>query len=362
MKPKTIISITILAAIVVVIAFVLTRNKKEIDQKALAVPARVSAMPVKVAIVENRALDNSITLTGFFDARRTLPLIAEAQGSIIDLKIKEGQQISAGQIVARIDPTSIRSNLATAQATFNNAVKNEERFKRLVQAGAISQKQYEDIALNVDNARANVEGIQQQMKYTIIHSPMSGIVSEVKVEKGSFATPGMQLGNVIDISRLKMIVLVDEIDVIKLRSGQPVSVTTDVYPGQVFKGKISLIGVQADAARKYNVEIEVVNNSSQPLKAGMFGTAKFNQGQQQANKLFIPRSSIIGSIEDAQVFILNDADSTVTLKKIQAQNQTGDAVIVLSGIQENDQVVVSGQINLQTGQKVRVVSNITDKK
>lgn len=355
MKAKVIIPVLLVLALVTAITIVLVNNKKEINQKATAVPRTVSAMPVKVATLDERVLDNSITLTGSFEARRTLPLIAEAQGSIIQLNLKEGQTIGAGQVIARIDPTSVESNLATAKATYNNAVKNEERYKRLVQAGAISQKQYEDVALNVENTRSNVQGIQQQMKYTIIRSPMSGIVSEVKVEKGSFASPGTQLGNVVDISRLKMVVKVPEEDVIKLKKGQPVSIKTDVYPDHQFAGLINLIGVQADESRKYDVEVEVANNTTFPLKAGMFGTTRLNaQTGEKGNKLFIPRKAIVGSIQDAQVFVLN-GDSTVTVKHIEVQNQNGEEAIVLKGLAPADKVVISGQINLQTGTKVRVV-------
>lgn len=355
MKSKVLVPVAIVVLLVAAIAFVLVNNKKKINEKAAVVPQGVSAMPVKVATVEQKLLDNGIELTGSFEARQTLPLIAEAQGSIIQLNIKEGQSIGAGQVVAQIDPTTIKSNLAMAQATYNNAVKNKERYQRLVTAGAISQKQYEDVALNVENARANVNSIQQQMKYTVIHSPMSGIVSEVKVERGSFATPGMQLGNVVDISKLKMVVKVSEQDVIKLKKGQPVSIKTEVYPDTTFKGTVTLISVQADAGRKYDVEVEVPNSTTFPLKAGMFGTASLiAQNSDKAEKLFIPRQAIVGSIQNAQVFVLN-SDSTVTLKNIEVQNQNGDEVIVLKGLTAAEKVITSGQINLQSGNKVRVV-------
>ncbi len=354
-KSKVIIPIVIVVIIIAAIAYVLVNNKKEINARAEAKPQGVSALPVKVTAVEQKAIDNAITLTGSFEARKTLPLVAEAQGSIIQLNIKEGQPVRSGQVIARIDPTTLQSNMATARASYNNAVTNKERYERLVKAGAISQKQYEDIALNVDNARASLSSIEQQLKYTVVNSPMSGIVSEVKVEQGSFATLGMQIGNVVDISKLKMVLKVPEEDVIKLRKGQPVKIQTDVYPEHEFSGNISLISVQADAGRKYNVEVEVPNNSTYNLKAGMFGTAMLNaQNNAKGEKLFIPRQAIVGSIKDAQVFVMN-TDSTVTKKSIEVQNVSGDNVIVLSGLQPNDKVVTTGQINLQSGNKVRVI-------
>ncbi len=354
-KSKIIIPVLIVVAIIAVMAFVLYNNKKEINERATVVPQGVSATPVKIAAVESNTIDNALSFTGSFDARKTLPLVAEAQGSIIQLNIKEGQSVSSGQVIARIDPTTLQSNLSTARASYNNAITNKERYERLVKAGAISQKQYEDIALNVDNARANMSAIEQQMKYTVVHSPMSGIVSEVKVEQGSFATLGMQLGSVVDISKLKMVLKVPEEDVIKLRKGQPVKIKTDVYPEHEFSGNISLISVQADAGRKFDVEVEVSNDKTYNLKAGMFGTAMLNaQNNEKGSKLFIPRQAIVGSIKDAQVFVLNN-DSTVTKKSIEVQNISGDNVIVLSGLEAKDKVVTTGQINLQNGNKVRVI-------
>lgn len=354
-RSKLIIPIAIVSILVLAIVLVLANNKKEIDDKASAVPQTVTAIPVKIASVALKTIDNNVEITGSFEARQTLPLIAEAQGSIIQLNIHEGQSISSGQVVARIDPTSIQSSLAAAQATLNNAVKNRERYERLAEAGAISQKQYEDVALNVEKAQTDVQNIQQQLKYTTIHSPLSGFVSQVKVEQGSFATQGMELGSVVDISKLKMIVKVDEQSVIKIKKGQSVSIKTEVYPGHTFSGTVNLISVQADAGRKYDVEVQVPNSKEYPLKAGMFGTAKFDTPQQDIEeKLMVPRQAIVGSIQNAQVFILN-SDSTVTLKNIEVQNLSGDQLIVLKGLNASDKVITSGLINLQSGSKVRIV-------
>lgn len=354
-KTRNLVAGVLVALLVSFIGFRLYANKEVINDRSTAVPEGVGAMPVKVATAELRNIDSGIRLTGSFEARKTLPLVAEAQGSIIQLSVKEGQRVSRGQIIARIDPTAIRSNLASAEASFNNAVKNKERYERLVEAGAISQKLYEDVALSVDNAQANVTSIKQQMKYTVVNSPMSGIVGEVKVEQGSFATMGMQLGSVVDVSKLKMVLKVPEEDVIKVRRGQPVTIETDVYPGQTFKGNITLIGVQADEGRKYDVEVEVNNAGKFPLKAGMFGTAMLDaQNTEQGEKLFIPRRAIVGSIKEAKVFILK-SDSTVVSRDIRVQNQSGDNIQVLEGLKANEKVITTGQINLKDGQQVRVI-------
>ncbi len=352
---KRIITIIVIVAIAGFMGFKLYSNKQVINENATAVPSEVGRIPVKVAAAQMKKIDNSMSYTGNFIARKEVALTAEAQGSLIALNIKEGQKVSQGQVIARIDPTAIQSNLATANAALQKAIKDKERYQRLVTAGAISQKQYEDVALTVDNERASLAGVQQQMKYTIIRSPMSGTVSEVSVEKGSFTTVGMKIGSVIDVSKLKMVIKVSESDVVRIKKGQPVEIKTDVYPDHVFKGNITLIGVQADEGRKYDVEVEVPVDNTYPLKAGMFGTITLDaQTNDNGEKLFIPRKAILGSIKDAQVYVLN-SDSTVTQKNIEVENQSGDEVIVRKGLNANDQVVTSGQINLQPGKKVSVV-------
>jgi len=352
---KRIITIVVILALAGFMGFTLSSNKKVMDENAKAVPREVGLVPVKTATAQLKKIDNSILLTGNFVARKELPLTAEAQGSIIALNIKEGERVTQGQVIARIDPTAIQSNLATANAALKKAIKDKERYERLANAGAISQKQYEDIALTVDNENAHLAGIEQQMKYTIIRSPMSGTVSEVKVEKGSFATVGMNIGSVVDASKLKMVVDVSEADVVKLKKGQPVQIKTEVYPDHIFKGNITLISVQADEGRKYAIEVEVPVNSDFPLKAGMFGTVALNaQTNDNGDKVFIPRKSIVGSIKNAQVFVVN-ADSTVTLKNIEVQNISGEEVIVLKGLNAGEKIVTAGQINLQSGKKVKVI-------
>ncbi len=357
LKPnlQKIITIVVILALTGLMVFKLYMNKTEINRKAAEIPAEADFIPVRVSAVELKTMSNDISFTGYFAARKEILLTAEAQGSIIQLNIKEGQQVRQGQIIARIDATAIQSNLATAHASLNKAIKDKERYERLTAAGAISQKQYEDIALNADNARAGLAGIQQQMKYTIIRSPLSGIISEVKVERGSFVTAGVKIGTVVDVSKLKMVIQLPEADVIKIKKGQAVQIRTEVYPDHVFNGNISLIGVQPDEGRKYNVEVEMLNNGDYLLKAGMFGSVLLQaQVKDNGEKLFIPRKAITGSIKDATVFVLNK-DSTVSIRKIDVLNVSGDEVIVLKGIHAGEKVVISGQINLQEGKKVRVI-------
>ncbi|MCB0687834.1 MAG: efflux RND transporter periplasmic adaptor subunit [Saprospiraceae bacterium] len=355
---KIILTTLIVLALAAFATAKLYNNKKIIDEKAAQREVLVSSIPVRVALVEKIIKDNSLNLTGSFEARKELGIIAETQGRLTNLYLDEGSTIRKGQIVAKVDDTGIQSQLATAEASLSKAEKDVERFERLLKAGAVSQLQLEEMKLNKQNMETNVTAVEQQLKYTVINSPMTGTVKEVKVEEGSFATPGAIIATVVDISSLKMVVKVPEVDIIKVEKGQAVEIQTEVYPDKIFTGHVNLISVQADQGRKFDVEIDLPNNASFPLKAGMYGSVKIQPTGPQSNEesLYVPRNAVIGSIKDAKVYIVL-ADDTVSLKSIEVGDEDNDKIEVLSGLNEGETVVTTGQINLSEGKSIKILSD-----
>lgn len=353
---KPIIAVLIIAGLAFYIFSTLQSNKEAIDAQAEITEEVIQNIPVRVAQVENLLLDNSLDLTGTFEARKELDIFAEAQGRITELNIDEGQTVRKGQIVAKIDDTNIQSQLANVKATMAKSKKDVERYERLVNAGAVSQLQYEEIKLGYQNAQTNVTAIEQQLKYSTVRSPMSGIIKTTMVEQGSFASPGSKIATVVDINQLKMVVKVGESDIIKIQKGQQVEIATDVYDGVTFKGKVTLISVQADAGRKYEVEIELPNPKQTPLKAGMYGTVKITPSDNKKNTaLFVARKAIVGSVQAPLVFVVN-ANKEVMAKQVKIGEIVKDKVEILEGLEEGDLIVTSGQINLSDGKKVSIIN------
>ncbi|WP_375561147.1 efflux RND transporter periplasmic adaptor subunit [Bernardetia sp. OM2101] len=355
-----IIAISVTLAIAVWIFFTLKTNKETIDENAALTEEIIKSIPVRATKVEQIHFDSNINLTGTFEAEKELDIIAEGQGRLISLSIKEGQQVSKNQAIAKIDDTAIQAQLNSIHATVAKAKKDVERYERLSKAGAISQQQYEEVKLNYQTTQANLTNIEQQLKYSTARSPMAGIIKEIKVEEGSFASAGTLIATVVDIDKLKMVVKVGEQDVIKIKNGQSVDITTEVYPNTVFEGKVTLISVQADAGRKYEVEIELPNPKKTPLKPGMYGTVKINStndnSTQKQSKLYVARKAIVGSVQSPKVYLVNKGGKTVSYKTVQVGEIVGDKVEILDGLQSNDIVITSGQINLSEGKEVNIIN------
>lgn len=353
---KPILIVTIGLALLGWMGFTLSSNKSKIDAQAEIREKIITEIPVRIAAVTKQQIDNNLRLTGTFEARKELDIVAEGQGRITRLTIEEGQRVVKGQNVANIDNTSIQAQLNTADVSLEKARKDVERYARLLHAGAISQQQYEDVRLGLANAEANLTSIRQQLNYTSVSSPMTGYIKEIKVEEGSFASPGFPIATVVDISQLKLVVKVSETDIIKIRKGQKVKILTEVYPDYVFEGLINLISIQADEARKYEVEILVTNQGDHPLKAGMYGTVEIDMGSTGPEfALFVPRKSILGSVKSPKVYVVIDGNQ-VEEKEVQLGEISEDMVLILSGLSEGEKVVTTGQINLENGRKVRVLN------
>jgi len=354
---RVFVLIVILAGVGTWIGFTLYQNKQILEEKnePQKIEDRIEVYPVKVSRVSRREIRDTLQLQGNFEARKELRIIAEAQGRLSQLYIDDGDRVRKGEVVGKIDDTSLQSRLATARASYEQAAKDVERYQRLYEAGAVSLKQYEEVQLAAKNARTDLTSIEQQLEYTNVKSPMSGTLDEVAVEQGSFVSPGAPIGTVVDISRLLLVVQVPEAEVVKLREGERVPVYADVYPGLRLDGRIRLISVKADASRKYDVEVEVPNTAKYPLRAGMYGTAVFNLTEQKGGSaLFIPRKSIAASVKRPEVFVLQP-DSTVAQRRIQVGRRRGEAIEVTQGLREGEQVITTGMTALNDGARVSVI-------
>jgi RND family efflux transporter MFP subunit len=151
-----------------------------------------------------------------------------------------------------------------------------------------------------------------------------------------------------------VLLAVSESNVYQLRKGQVVGVSSNVYPGVTFKGHISSISPQGSNAHTFPVEILIANNNKTPLKAGTYVNVHIDMGKTQ-KALMISRNAIVSSIKDPSVYVVKG--ETVKLVRINTGSDYKSYLEVTSGINEGDQVVTNGQINLMDGARVSVIKN-----
>lgn len=353
---KIIIAAVIALVLVALVAVKLISNKKTmaVKMEAALQSEQFDVIPVKAATATKQNIENKLKKSGVFAARQELKLSAEAQGQIVRMYVKKGDIIRKGQMIASIDNASVRSQLATAYAQLAKAQKDAERYANAEKAGGVSTMQAEEYQLRVQTNLTNIASLKQQLSNYQITAPMSGIVNEIFAEQGSFVTLGKEIIDLVDLTTMNLIVDLEQGDLIKnITIGKKVSVTTDVYGEKIFSGLVKAVNVKSDASQKFEVEINVANSRENPILSGMYGYASFDSATNNPQVLTIPRAALIGSIKDAQVYVIN-SNNTVSVKAITLGRSLGNDVEVTSGLNEGEKVVVSGQINLAEGRKVSV--------
>ncbi|MDO9374616.1 MAG: efflux RND transporter periplasmic adaptor subunit [Ferruginibacter sp.] len=350
---RTIVTIVIILGAIGLVSWVLKNNKKKNEAKT-AIAAQTSGdVVVKTYTVSKQTIEQDFGVNGNFAPAQQLNYAAENSGRVVKVLVDEGSRVSRGQILAIIDAGTLNVDLSSAQANLQNAVRDQQRYENAFKTGGVTQQQLDQARLAVENAQARVSQSRIRVADANVRSSINGVVNKRYIEPGAFVSPGTQLFELVDVSKLKLNVSVNENQVAQLKVGDAVDVKASVFPDKSFKGKIGFIAAKSDASLNFPVEIEISNTAGNQLKAGMYGTAVFDFPTQAA-VVIVPRNAFIGSVNSNQVFVVTTGD-TARIKKVIAGRVIGDQVEVLQGLDEGDRVITSGQINLADGSKVSTI-------
>ena len=280
---------------------------------------------------------------------------AEKSGKITKIVVKEGDFVTVGQTLAIVRSDIVNVTAQNANAIYQNAVADYNRFENAFKTGGVTKQQLDQAKLAMVNAKSQLTQANINVGDTRIKAPISGFINKKHIEVGSIisAMPATPLFDIVNVSRLKLKVTVNEDQIASLKVGSATSVTASVYPGKTFSGKITFIASKADSSLNFPVEIEITNNASKDLKAGMYGTAQFTTNQGKKSLLIVPRNAFIGSVSSNEMFVIENG--TAKLKTVTAGRILGDKVEILNGLSEGETVIITGQINLQDGSKVEII-------
>ncbi len=348
---KAIVGVVIALAVIVT---VLAINKKKLSQTTSG--GIQDVYYVSVANVEKKNLSSSLTLTGTVIANNDVNIISETSGKVVANFTKVGDFKSAGSVLFQVDDELKKAALLSAEANWEKAKKDFDRFKNLYEQKSISDAQYDQAKVGAAMAESQYIVAKRQLEDTKIKTPISGYVTARYVDVGSMVMGAPQatlVANVVDISRVKVKLNISESDAFVLKTGDPVKVTTEVIPGVVFSGRIESIGAKGDDAHTYPVEVSVANQGSHQLKAGMFARAEFSSLRNRET-IVIPREALVGSIKNPQVFVVENG--TAKLRNIVIGTEAGTEVQVLGGILPGQQIVVNGQNNIVDNTKVEILN------
>jgi RND family efflux transporter MFP subunit len=350
---KSILTITLIIGTLGIIAYVLTNNKKENEAKTAIVAEKNASVSVKVETVKIEEVSLDFSANGNFAPLQELSFSAEKSGRVVRVLVDEGDRVRIGQTLAIVRSEQISADLQTAQASYQNALTDYGRFENAYKTGGVTKQQVDQAKLNLVTSKSRLQQAKVNIGDTNIKATINGIVNKKYIEPGSVLGAATQMFDIVNVSKLKLKVNVNESQVAGLQVGNSISVTASVYPDAKFSGKITFIAPKADASLNFPVEIEIANNATNDLKAGMYGTAEFSASKAKQSLMIVPRNAFVGSVSSNEIFVIENG--TAKLKTVTAGRILGDKVEILNGLSEGETVIVTGQINLQDGSKVDVI-------
>jgi RND family efflux transporter MFP subunit len=348
---KRVVTVSVIVvALIVLAAIKLKSNKKAVEEK-IYIRDSTEAILVSTTSPQSHTFEKSLSFLGVFDALHQNNVASDGSGKLMKLLVEEGDFVRSGQTIAKLDDEMVQLQIQNVQLNIEQLKNDNARFSVLKKENAISNVEAEKVELGLKSAEVQLKQLQKQLRSTSIVAPFSGVVSKKMVDLGSMVMPGTPIVELTDISSLKLSVSVPERDILKFQKGQKVVANADVYSDVDFNGVISNIAVQADASHNFKVQSTVKNSTVNRLMAGMYGSVSLSNSK-STTALSVPRKALVGSSKSPKVYVVRNGKARLT--SFNAGTSDGEYIEVVSGLNQGDQIVIKGQVNLQDNSNVKI--------
>jgi RND family efflux transporter MFP subunit len=310
----------------------------------------VQAAPAATHVLAYRDVPDVISAEGVVEAVRQSTLAAQIAGQIVELKVKVGDRVKAGQVLVRIDPRAAeqvvsgsQSQLAEAQAGLTNALRSYERSKQLFVQKFISKAGLDQAELDYKAAQARVGVLQANAgqastarTFTTITAPYAGVVAATPVEVGDMATPGRTLVTVFDPASMRVIATLSQSSLRDVKLEMPVQVEVPIARRRLTAKQVTLVPLVDSRTHTARLRLEL--NDAAGLLPGQFARAYFTTGV--ARKLVIPAGAVLRRSEVTAVYVLGSGEQP-QLRQIRVGESSVDGYVeVLAGLREGERIAL----------------------
>ena len=323
-----------------------------------------------VVAVEARALSVNLPLSGSLAPLAQATVKSRTSGVVLESGLREGMNVSAGQVLARLDQADQSARAAQQQAMLDEAnarlalaVKNNQNSQALLKQNYISQNSYDTTQSNVALAQASVKSAQAQLQLarnalndTQIKSPMSGVISKRHVQAGEKLSPDMPVFTIVNLQQLTLEAQVPSSEIPRVKVGQEVQFRVEGYPGRTFAGKVARINPTVEMGSRSMLVYISVNNADNALSGGMF--AKGAITTQKSNVMPIIPLAALRKEQDADVVYKIEGGKVVSQPvKLGLRNEEEGIVEVTDGLSGGANLVVGKLEGVKPGVKVRMAGS-----
>ena len=397
MKTKKLLRYSLIAVVVLIVLAVVGKKvgwfgKEEVIQ-------------VAVEKAKRRDIVETITANGKVQPETEVIISPDVSGEIVDLRVKEGDMVNLGQLLARIKPevyisardrslaslNSFKARLSQAEAQFIQKELDYNRNKKLWEQEAISEAVYEaalsayqvakaelDAAkYSVKSAEAALAEAQENLIKTSIYAPMTGTISMLLVEKGERVVgaqmmTGTEMMRIADLDRMEVMVEVNENDIVSVNMADTALIEVDAFLGQKFKGVVTEIansaktlGLTTDQVTNFEVKIFLLRESYQtlydegyinPFRPGMSATVDI-MTEIESDVLSIPIQAVTTRSDSSLAEGIEEVEETEEVKE-DVEDELNEVVFMVN--EENKAAFVKVKTGIQDNNYIQILEGVEE--
>ena len=328
--------------------------------------AGVSIGAESVVTIATGEIRTGPRLSGELRAAREATVRAKLAGSVLEVRVEEGQPVQRGAVIARIEARPLQEALVSSQSAVRSAEQSlavaereADRTASLVKGGALAERDLElartavaGSQAQLADARARLASVRQLLDDAVVTAPISGVVSGRPVNAGDVVSPGTPLATIIDPSSMRLEASVQSESLASLKLGTPVEFEVRGYPGRTFEGSIARVAPAADpVTRQVNIFVDVPNTSGQ-LVAGLFAEGRVTSERRQA--VLVPATAVDTSGQHPWVLRLKDGKAERVSVTIGVRDDRSERIEILSGIAAGDVLLTGAARAVTPGTPVTV--------
>lgn len=322
------------------------------------------AVAVKVSSVSENSSNPFLTVSGKVEAAKSANISTRMMGYVDKIYVQVGDKVRNGQLLLSVNNVDVSAKLAQvnagiteAQAAFNNAEKDYNRYTALFQDNSASRKELDDMTAQFEMAKARLEAARQmknevnaQLSYANIRAPFSGVVTNKFINTGDMANPGMPLLEVESPGTYQVLAMVPESEILTIQKDTKVDVQLKSL-GKLVGGKITEVSTSAkNTGGQYMVKV-LLDASDANILSGMYATVQFPIAQESSKAIMIPNEALVYNGQLTGIYTVSQSN-TALLRWLRLGRTVGDKVEVLSGLSADEKYIVSAEGKLYNGVKI----------
>lgn len=311
----------------------------------------LAATPVTVEVAQPFRADiyatyeATATITSDADA----PVVARATGEVVEILVEEGDRVTKGQVLARLDGERLRLEMLAAKANLKQASTEYERNIDLHERGLIAASTFDALQYDLEELDATYELKKLAYDYSNIRAPISGVVSSRDIKLGQHLSKNDSAFRITDTMELIAHLQIPQSELSKFAAGNAASIEVASMPDEGFTATIARISPTIDTRNGTFRATALISNAEGNLAPGMFGHFTISY-EQHTDALVIPAEALIDEDDENTVYVVDDGE--VVRRNVKIGIAADGNIEILDGLNENDVIVVVGHSGLRNGSKV----------